>query len=468
MIRSRATVVLSTLLVVGLLAVAGAIVTAKPASALTSTLQQVTNFGSNPGGDQMFLYVPTTVTARPGILVVMHFCGGSGPTMFNNTRYAALADQFGYVVIYPQTTRNGSCFDVNTSQALTHNGGSDPSSIVSMVQFVEQHNNGDPNRVFATGLSSGAMETNVLLGSYPDVFKAGAAYAGVPFGCFAGTASFNNTCAQGQITMTAQQWGDLVRNADPGFTGTRPRMQLWHGTADTTLVFHNFGEEIKQWTNVFGLSQTPSTTDSPQSGWTHTTYKNAAGVVEVDATSEQGVTHNIPIQESSTIHFFGLDGGATPTPTPTGTPTPTPTRTPTPTPTPTPTGTPTPTPTGGSVTATPVIAQNTAFFNDEEVRLTSASPLSALTVTIVIQRTTGVSFSSQFNTAGGQILQSNSSTASAITYTFTLASGQTLPAGTYSLAAQAGGNGTVHPTSGDTFTVSATSGGATSTLSGHF
>ena len=28
----------------------------------------------------------------------------------------------------------------------------------------------------------------------------------------------------------------------------------------------------------------------------------------MDATSEQGVTHNIPLQEASTIHFFGLDG----------------------------------------------------------------------------------------------------------------------------------------------------------------
>jgi hypothetical protein len=121
------------------------------------------------------------------------------------------------------------------------------------------------------------------------------------------------------------------------------------------------------------------------------------------------------------------------------------------------------------VTATTVIAQNTAFFNDEEVRLANTSPLTALTVTIVIQRTTGVSFSGQFNTVGGQILQANSSTASAITYTFTLASGQTLARGTsWTFAGQAGGSGTAHPTSGDTFTVTYSTGGASTTLSGHF
>jgi len=29
------------------------------------------------------------------------------------------------------------------------------------------------------------MMTQAMIGAYPDVFKAGAAFAGVPFGCFA-------------------------------------------------------------------------------------------------------------------------------------------------------------------------------------------------------------------------------------------------------------------------------------------
>jgi poly(hydroxyalkanoate) depolymerase family esterase len=298
---------LVTLLGALILAVAGTAGTASSASAAAGRLVEVTGFGANPGGLRMFEYVPPGVSTRPAVLVVLHFCGGSGPTMFTNTQFANLADQFGYVVIYPSVTRSSLCFDVHSTQSLTHNGGSDPTSIVSMVRFVEQHSNGDPNRVFATGLSSGAMMTNVLLGSYPDVFKAGSAYAGVPFSCFAGASEWNSACANGQITMTAAQWGGRVRAAFPGFGGARPRMQLWHGTSDATLNFHNFGEEIKQWTNVLGVSQTPSTTDHPQSTWTHTTYRNSAGTVLVDATSEQGVTHNIPIQASSTIHFFGID-----------------------------------------------------------------------------------------------------------------------------------------------------------------
>ena len=140
-------------------------------------------------------------------------------------------------------------------------------------------------------------------------------------------------------------------------------------------------------------------------------------------------------------------------------------------PSPTPTRTPTPTPSTppGSVTATPVVASSSPFFNEEDLKLANTGTVTALTVTIVVQRTTGISFSGQYNTVGGSILQSNSSTASAVTYTFTLASGQTLGAGSGRVfAAQTSGSGTAHPTAGDTFTVTATSGGATTTQSGHF
>ena len=46
------------------------------------------------------------------------------------------------------------------------------------------------------------MMTNVMLGWYPDVFKAGAAFAGVPFACFSGSNSWNSDCAAGKIVKT--------------------------------------------------------------------------------------------------------------------------------------------------------------------------------------------------------------------------------------------------------------------------
>jgi acetylxylan esterase len=302
-------------------------------SASAASLTQVTDFGANPSNLEMYVYRPDSAPARPAVVVAVHYCTGTGPAFYSNSGFAALADQYGFIVVYPSVTRSGGCFDVASAAALTRGGGSDPVGIMSMVTYTEQNYNADPSRVYVTGVSSGAMMTNVLLGDYPDVFKAGAAFAGVPFGCFAGLYEWNSDCANGLIIKTPAEWGDLVRAAYPGYTGARPRMQLWHGTDDQTLKYPNFGEEIKQWTNVLGVSQTPTSTDTPASGQTRTRYANSAGVVQVEAYSLAGVPHNLPVDAAAAIHFFGLDGAvSTPTPTPTATPTATATATPTPTP----------------------------------------------------------------------------------------------------------------------------------------
>jgi poly(hydroxyalkanoate) depolymerase family esterase len=261
----------------------------------------------------MFLYVPNNVRPHPPVLVAVHYCTGSGPAMFAGTDYASLADRYGFVVVYPSAPREGHCFDVSSPGALTHNGNSDPVGIVSMVRYVLHRYRADARRVFVTGISSGAMMTNVLLGDYPDVFRAGSAFMGVPFGCFATTdgSMWNSTCAHGEIIKTPQEWGDLVRAASPNFHGPRPRMQLWHGVLDDILFYPNFGEEIKQWTNVLHARTTPSFTDHPQPTWTHTQYTSFGGRVQVDAYSVADAGHTLGFQGTGmaeiVIAFFGLD-----------------------------------------------------------------------------------------------------------------------------------------------------------------
>jgi predicted carbohydrate-binding protein with CBM5 and CBM33 domain len=123
----------------------------------------------------------------------------------------------------------------------------------------------------------------------------------------------------------------------------------------------------------------------------------------------------------------------------------------------------------GGVTVTPIATSQTPWFNEQQLRITNASPLTELVISIVVQRTTGVSHSGQYNTVGGQIAQSNSSTAAAITYQFMLGAGQTLSPGTNrTFAVQTGGTGTVHPTAGDTYTLTYTTGGVKRTQNGTF
>jgi hypothetical protein len=116
------------------------------------------------------------------------------------------------------------------------------------------------------------------------------------------------------------------------------------------------------------------------------------------------------------------------------------------------------------ITITAEVAENGPFFNQEQIRLSHTTPITSLSVTIVIQRTPGLSVSGQFNTMGGQMTQSVTATPTTFVYQFNLIPGQTLqPEPNRVCAAQTSGAGTTHPTSGDTATITYITGGVTHT-----
>src|SRR4029078_12080979 len=124
------------------------------------------------------------------------------------------------------------------------------------------------------------------------VFKAGAAFMGVPFTCFANAADYppgSSKCTGGSMDRTPQQGGDAVRQAYPGYTGPRPRIQLWHGTADTLVPYSLLQESIEQWPNVCGRTKTPTSPDPPRPNWNRRRYGD-----KVEAYSIQGAGHSLP------------------------------------------------------------------------------------------------------------------------------------------------------------------------------
>jgi poly(hydroxyalkanoate) depolymerase family esterase len=314
----RKTTIAAGLAAAGL--VAATVALATPAAA--ATLTEVTNFGYNPTSARMYEYVPNNAPARPAMLVAVHWCGGSGPAMYSGTELATFADQYGFIVLYPSVTSSRGCWDVASAGALTRNGNSDPAAINSMVQWELQNRGVDPGRVYVVGISSGAMMNNVLAANYPDVYKAGSAFMGVPYYCFftGEVGGWNGDCGSGRISKTAQEWGDLARSAYPGYTGPRPRMQLWHGVLDEGVHYNNLAEMVKQWTNVLGVSQTPTFTDRPASNWTRHRYGGSGTMAPVESNSFDGVGHSLPLagQMRLAMEFLGLIGGPTsPTTAPT-------------------------------------------------------------------------------------------------------------------------------------------------------
>ncbi len=241
----------------------------------------------------------------------LHPCGGSAQQWYSGTQLPSYAEQKGFIIIYPQTTAYTSCWDVNNPASLTHGQGGDAAGIISMINFTLGKYSGNRAKVFVMGASSGGMMTNVMVGSYPEYFEAGASYSGVPFGCLAGSTTppspsgSNQTCAQG-LTHTGQEWANFVRNAYPGYNGKRPRMQIAHGLDDGLVRPVNGYEQLKQWGAVLGLTNTNNVTGASVPEGSQYTQINYGDGSQLVGYMGQGVGHWAPVNEAVMLKFFGL------------------------------------------------------------------------------------------------------------------------------------------------------------------
>ncbi|KAL4959102.1 alpha/beta hydrolase family esterase [Aspergillus stella-maris] len=258
-------------------------------------LSQVTDFGDNPTNVGFYIYVPQNLASNPAIVVAIHYCTGTAQAYYTGSPYAQYAETYGFIVIYPESPYEGTCWDVSSQSTLTHDGGGNSNSIANMVTWTIDHYGADASRVYVTGTSSGAMMTNVMAATYPNLFAAGIAYAGVAAGCFYSEANgedwWNSTCSQGQSIATPELWTQIAEDMYPGYTGDRPKMQIYHGSEDATLYPQNYYETCKQWAGVFGYdynSPEEVQSDTPVANWDKTIWgPNVEGILA------NGVGHNI-------------------------------------------------------------------------------------------------------------------------------------------------------------------------------
>jgi acetylxylan esterase len=308
----------TTRVVFGLLS-AGFGFLAHPAQA--ASLKAVNDWGNAglPGDVSMYVYVPDNVAPNPPVLALIHYCGGTAQAVFGQAQGGGIvkaADQYGFIIVAPSS---GRCWDIVSNKTRTRDGGGDSHAIKQMVKYALQTYQGNADRVYSTGDSSGGMMTELLLALYPEIFKAGAAFAGMPAGCRGGNESgdgggYSNACAGGSVSHTPEEWGAIARMMNPGYTGHRPRVQLFHGDADSTISFKNHTEAIKEWSNLLELSASPTTTDMGVELGDHQAtrqrWKNACGYEVLDAFTSLGGDHgpsDALFEAQYVIPFLGLD-----------------------------------------------------------------------------------------------------------------------------------------------------------------
>ncbi|MFI1223274.1 MULTISPECIES: PHB depolymerase family esterase [unclassified Streptomyces] len=308
-----------------------------------AALERVADFGANPGNLGMYVYRPTTLPDNAPVVVALHGCTQSAQVYSDNAGLNTFADRHGFLVVYAETTTANNankCFNwFQTGD--TRRGQGEAASIRQMVAHAAAAYGADTGRVQVTGLSAGGAMTAVMLAAYPDVFAAGAVIAGIPHGCGVDVVSAFGCMSPG-VDRTPAAWAQAVRDAHPGFAGPWPRVALWHGDNDATVVPKNADELRDQWTAVHGLDQSPDRTSviGPNST-RRSEYLSAGGASVVEVNQVPAVAHGTPVDPGSggeqcgatgtqhfidsicssywIVRFFGLEGS---TPQPGGLPAP--------------------------------------------------------------------------------------------------------------------------------------------------
>ena len=276
-------------------------------SAVGIHLDEVSVFGANPGNLRMFKYLPAGLAKNPPLVVVLHGCTQTAAGYDLGAGWSTLADRYGFALLMPEQQRSNNpngCFNWFQPGDIERGRG-EAYSIRQMVDKMVSDHAIDPARVFVTGLSAGGAMTSVMLATYPEVFAGGAIVAGLPYGAATNVQQAFETMFQCP-PRPARAWGDLVRGASP-HNGPWPRISVWHGGADATVIPSNAREIVKQWTDVHGLPEAPST-QAMADGYPRQVWVDKSGVELIESYTITNMAHGTPLATGRADNECGAAG----------------------------------------------------------------------------------------------------------------------------------------------------------------
>lgn len=236
--------------------------TARPASAASTRLRELTGFAPNPGALAAYTYLPDGLAPGAALVVVLHGCTQRAADYDHGAGWSTLADRHGFALLFPEQRRENNpnlCFNWFTP-ADTRRDAGEAASIAAMIAHVAAAHAIDPERVFVTGLSAGGAMTSVMLACYPEVFAGGAIIAGLPYGVAQGVPGALEAMRGTAAAPDPAALAACVRRASP-HAGPWPTVSVWHGDADRTVAASNADAVVAQWLGVHGLPGAPARTE---------------------------------------------------------------------------------------------------------------------------------------------------------------------------------------------------------------
>jgi poly(hydroxyalkanoate) depolymerase family esterase len=257
-------------------------------------LSELTGFGANPGNLRSWLYLPSILTPKAPLVVVLHGCTQTAAGYDQGSGWTQLAEKNGFAVLFPEQQRANNanlCFNWFEPGDIKRDAG-EALSIREMIDHVVLAHGLDRPRIFITGLSAGGAMANVMLATCPELFSGGALIGGLPYG-MASSVDQAFQRMQGRNAPTSRQLRAALANASPA-SANWPKISVWHGTRDQTVRPVNATEIIDQWRGPHGATDTPANVEST-GGYSRKTWVGADGKAALELYLITGMGHGVPL-----------------------------------------------------------------------------------------------------------------------------------------------------------------------------
>ncbi|MBX5227409.1 PHB depolymerase family esterase [Rhizobium sp. NLR9b] len=256
-------------------------------------LNELRNFGNNPGNLKAFTYQPRNPLPLAPLVVVLHGCTQNADGYDRGSGWSRLADEEGFLLLYPEQQRANNqnlCFNWFQPED-TRRGTGEALSIYQMIIAMVAAGQIDPAKIFVTGLSAGGAMSAVMLATYPEIFAGGAVIGGLPYGCAATvTAAFEQM--QGKRVSPPDELKRVVRNASE-HDGPWPTLSVWHGTHDHTVKPRNGDQIVEQWRRIHALQKAPAIKNV--NGNKRKIWVDSAGREVLEQFEIAGMAHGVPL-----------------------------------------------------------------------------------------------------------------------------------------------------------------------------
>lgn len=265
-----------------------------PPQAVRDRLSDLAPIHDNPGNLKGRYYVPDGLKGPAPLVVVLHGCTQNAAVYDHGSGWSRLADRNGFILLFPeQQSANNPMLCFNWFSGNDNQRGmGEAASIAAMIAAMKKAHDVDPGRIFVTGLSAGGAMASAMLATYPELFAGGAIIAGIAYGCASGVAEAFD-CMGGRTRSDDRELGLKVRRASP-HKGPWPRVQIWQGSADKTVVASNADAIARQWAELHGVGPEPSRMDEVE-GHPRLTWAGADGRSLIEQYTITGMAHGIPL-----------------------------------------------------------------------------------------------------------------------------------------------------------------------------